>query len=217
MNRKVLMTALVLAMGMASAAHAKKPPPPPPPPPGPTLGATGCKSGDITANGAGATACSGWYEGNLNGGSGAMKADSADALNTLLGGDAFTQTNLTFLEDMDVSGSTIDFTTPLYGETVVAFHVGGAKGAGGVGYESTAFYEFDAGELLGGLDSFSFNLPGLSNARLYSTGIYTPPVCTEACGGEHLPSVPEPATWALMILGFGGAGALLRRRRAVAA
>lgn len=29
--------------------------------------------------------------------------------------------------------------------------------------------------------------------------------------------VPEPATWALMIAGFGGAGAMLRRRRAVAA
>lgn len=29
--------------------------------------------------------------------------------------------------------------------------------------------------------------------------------------------VPEPATWALMILGFGTAGAVLRRRRAVAA
>jgi hypothetical protein len=27
-------------------------------------------------------------------------------------------------------------------------------------------------------------------------------------------TVPEPSTWALMILGFGGAGALLRRRRA---
>ena len=30
-------------------------------------------------------------------------------------------------------------------------------------------------------------------------------------------SVPEPATWALMIAGFGGAGAMLRRRKAVAA
>ena len=30
-------------------------------------------------------------------------------------------------------------------------------------------------------------------------------------------AVPEPATWGLMILGFGGAGAMLRRRRSVAA
>ncbi|MES3027405.1 MAG: PEPxxWA-CTERM sorting domain-containing protein [Pseudomonadota bacterium] len=29
--------------------------------------------------------------------------------------------------------------------------------------------------------------------------------------------VPEPATWAMMIIGFGGAGAMLRRRRGVSA
>ncbi|TAJ69194.1 MAG: PEP-CTERM sorting domain-containing protein [Phenylobacterium sp.] len=34
-------------------------------------------------------------------------------------------------------------------------------------------------------------------------------------GGD--PGVPEPGTWALMLLGFGTAGAMLRRRRAVAA
>ena len=34
---------------------------------------------------------------------------------------------------------------------------------------------------------------------------------------EQLIGVPEPASWALMILGFGGAGAMLRRRRRVAA
>jgi hypothetical protein len=28
--------------------------------------------------------------------------------------------------------------------------------------------------------------------------------------------VPEPSTWALMIAGFGGAGAMLRRRSAAA-
>ena len=32
-----------------------------------------------------------------------------------------------------------------------------------------------------------------------------------------LTAVPEPATWALMIVGFGGAGAMLRSRRRVAA
>ena len=29
-------------------------------------------------------------------------------------------------------------------------------------------------------------------------------------------AVPEPATWAMMIVGFGAAGALLRRRRVLA-
>ncbi|MBS0334045.1 MAG: PEPxxWA-CTERM sorting domain-containing protein [Proteobacteria bacterium] len=29
-------------------------------------------------------------------------------------------------------------------------------------------------------------------------------------------AVPEPGAWALMILGFGGAGAMLRRRRRLA-
>jgi len=35
--------------------------------------------------------------------------------------------------------------------------------------------------------------------------------------GETTAPVPEPASWALMILGFGGAGAVLRRRRTLAA
>jgi hypothetical protein len=35
--------------------------------------------------------------------------------------------------------------------------------------------------------------------------------------GFSIRAVPEPATWALMILGFGGVGAVLRRRRALAA
>jgi len=33
--------------------------------------------------------------------------------------------------------------------------------------------------------------------------------------GDIAAVVPEPGTWALMILGFGGAGAMLRRRRTV--
>jgi hypothetical protein len=242
---------LVMALASASAAYAKKDPkpaPPPPPPPGATLGSTLCTLGDITVGAGGsASACKGWYDGNLNGGSGDMKADSAIALNALLGVNTYTQANVTWLADLEnLSGPTINFTQPLYGETIVSFHVGGAGGAGGVGYQSTAFYEFDAGDLIGGLDTFTFNLPGLSNARLYSTGSYVPPPpctldcgpppCTENCGpppctvncgpppctgicggGGHETVVPEPAAWALMIAGFGGVGAMLRRRRAVLA
>lgn len=36
-------------------------------------------------------------------------------------------------------------------------------------------------------------------------------------GAPWAQSIPEPTTWALMIIGFGGAGAALRRRRAVLA
>ena len=35
-------------------------------------------------------------------------------------------------------------------------------------------------------------------------------------GELNLPAVPEPATWALMITGFGAVGSMIRRRRAAA-
>jgi hypothetical protein len=40
------------------------------------------------------------------------------------------------------------------------------------------------------------------------------PACDGGGGGQ---GVPEPASWAMMILGFGAAGSLLRRRRHLAA
>ena len=162
------------------------------------LGDTDCSLSDISPT---ATACTGWYMGNLNSGSPSARADALEALNLLLG------TNntgpLVWLEDLDdLSGHMIDFTRPLYGDTVVAFHVGAANGEdNGVGYQSTAFFRFDAGNLAGGLDSFVLNRDGLSNARLYSTG---QPV---------LSPVPEPATWIMMLAGFGFAGAGMRFRR----
>jgi hypothetical protein len=41
----------------------------------------------------------------------------------------------------------------------------------------------------------------------------TAPTTGNALSTIAIASVPEPGTWALMIVGFGGAGALLRRRR----
>jgi PEP-CTERM motif len=147
----------------------------------------------------GAFTCTGWFEGNLNAeglGPGTLDARLARAtgLNDLVDGSPFDAATLVPLAKYDTSGPTIDFGQKLYGVTIVGFHVGGANGAGGIGYSGTAFYKFDAGTA--GLSSFQFKMPGLSNAALYSTG-----------------AIPEPATWAMMILGFGAVGSLLRRRR----
>ena len=35
-------------------------------------------------------------------------------------------------------------------------------------------------------------------------------------GRLDMPAVPVPATWAMMILGFGAAGSMIRRRRVAA-
>jgi hypothetical protein len=45
---------------------------------------------------------------------------------------------------------------------------------------------------------------------------YVPPRVTLSFGSEG-GAVPEPASWALMLMGFGGLGAALRRRRALVA
>ncbi|WP_422062107.1 PEPxxWA-CTERM sorting domain-containing protein [Sphingopyxis sp.] len=158
--------------------------------------ATGCAVTDISPT---AGSCVGWYSGNLNGGSPAMKSDSAEALNLLLGSNTLTGATLTWLEDLSpLSGNSINFAHMLYGDTIVSVHVGAANGQPtGVGYTSTAFFRFDAGS---GLDVLTFNRAGLSNARLYSTGT--------------VPGVPEPSTWAMMFLGFGLLGASLRNRQA---
>lgn len=62
--------------------------------------------------------------------------------------------------------------------------------------------------------------------RFVATGPTTTFSFTNLTGGQNegvlldgisLSAVPEPATWALMILGFGAVGAAMRRRRAVPA
>jgi hypothetical protein len=103
--------------------------------------------------------------------------------------------------EADDGFSPIDFGKTLFGITIIGAHWGNVPGApqtGGQGNVS-AFYLFDFGTT-GGTITLA-DTRGWSNAVLYTTGSPPPP------------SVPEPATWAMMLLGFGAAGTAIRRSR----
>jgi hypothetical protein len=69
---------------------------------------------------------------------------------------------------------------------------------------------------------FTLTLPGASHLTISGVKFSFGTSDTEFVANGHctgncptinpLGGVPEPGTWALMILGFGGAGAMLRRR-----
>ena len=67
-------------------------------------------------------------------------------------------------------------------------------------------------EMFGSFDFSAKDMEGRSFASLRATQLVVSPNPGVPTGG----AVPEPATWAMMILGFGGVGCTLRRRRALA-
>jgi hypothetical protein len=165
-----------------------------------------CKLSDLSP---GAAACSGFFQGNLLSNNGSDLSAQTDALAAIGLAD---WAGVLAEPQMNLGSSTVDFQTALNGVTWIGVHFGAGTNSpsphtpGGV----TAFYRFDAGT---NLDAFTLNYGSASAARLYSTGrapvIDLNPITPQA--------VPEPAAWALMILGFGAAGAVLRRRRAAVA
>ena len=147
-----------------------------------------CSVTDITPS---AQACVGFFSGNLISSSPANITAQKSALATL----GFTWDGTTVLETLSsLNGShSVDFATLLKGISYVAFHFGNGQGGPG---NATAFYRLNAGT---GLDVIGLAYNASSNARLYSI---TPTT-----------SVPEPATWAMMLAGMGLAGAAMRRRK----
>ena len=131
--------------------------------------------------------CLGFFEGNL-------VAESGPKLAEALGYTVQLDPNATSLiTKYDLSGGTIDFGTTLSGPTVIGLHFGGGRD----GFNGTAFWLLD---MPAGTESFTWSSEvqqGISNAGLYGTGGV----------------VPEPATWAMMIAGFGLTGAAIRRRK----
>jgi hypothetical protein len=167
-----------------------------------------CTLSDLST---GVAACSGFFQGNLLSNSGPDLAAQAQGLAAI----GLANWNGAIAEpQINLSSSLVDFQTALKGVTWIGIHFGGGTASpsphtpGGV----TAFYRFDAGT---NLNTFTLNYGSASAARLYATG--APPSGLGSISDNLRHAVPEPAAWAMMILGFGAAGAVLRRRRALLA
>ena len=155
-----------------------------------------CDPTIVTPN---ATACAGYYTGNLINGSPADIANQQYAISQLGGTYTFDgnwgAVETTLLKN-EWGDTPFDFGRMLYGETIIGAHFG--KGAG-FGDQASVFFLFDFGTE--GVSSVVLNdTRGWSNAVLYTTG-----------------AVPEPAMWMMMILGFGGIGFVMRRRKDISA
>ena len=136
------------------------------------------------------TACAGGYDKNVLANSKDKVDSQIDALNKL--GFDTTGFNYGDFAKYDPKKDSMPLMT---GETIFGIHFGGGSVLGNV----TAFYKFDAGD---GMTAIPFATKGLSDLVLYQTGVFN-----EVPGG-----VPEPATWAMLIAGFGLVGWSARRR-----
>lgn len=141
---------------------------------------------DIVPN---AQACAGYFQGNLL--NNANITEQTNALASI----GLTWGGVT-IEKLDPGAAVLNFNTVLNGLTWIGIHFGAGQGPvdapGGV----TAFYRFDAGT---NLDTFNIVPGSISGVSLFATGPGNP--------------VPEPTTWAMMLLGLGFAGLAMRRRR----
>jgi hypothetical protein len=71
---------------------------------------------------------------------------------------------------------------------------------------------------IGSLEFIDPSISGLGQANHFTSSVLS--LDATSAGGFQVvsvavtPTVPEPATWAMLVIGFGGLGAMLRRRRA---
>ena len=156
----------------------------------------GCASGPLAPP---ADYCAGYYSMNLLGGSPADITAQQNAIRLLPGFSSFTVdwTALTNAGDIVSNGDVTALNNLLStagGQVLIGFHWGNVPGADG---NVSAFYLWN-NAATGSIHLT--NTEGWSNAVLYTAK----------------PAVPEPATWAMMLLGFGGIGLTMRRNRKVA-
>ncbi len=83
-----------------------------------------------------------------------------------------------------------------------------------------ATYTFNGGEFsqtrafdnLAGFQTFIFNTPDVFNVRISADSAFA---IDNVVLNQAVSAIPEPASWAMMIIGFGAIGAAMRRRQRV--
>jgi PEP-CTERM motif len=156
---------------------------------------------DVTITTPDATACQGYYSGSILNGSSTDVALQQAAIAALPGSFTWDGDWAGLVADGNVilsltNTNQINFGETLFGETIIGAHFGNIEDNLGNSGNVSVFWLFDFGTE--GADYVVLdNIRGFSNAALYTTGS----------------GVPEPATWAMMLVGFAGAGMALRRSR----
>lgn len=156
---------------------------------------TGCASGPLAPT---ADKCAGYFSGNTMSGNRDDVAQQQTAINQLIGAGQYTvDWNALQAAGKIVSGSDFNALNALLanagGQVILGFHWGNVPGPQG---NVSAIYLWDNVRMG---DIRLTDTQGYSNAVLYRSAAVA--------------AVPEPGTWALMLIGFGAAGASLRRRR----
>jgi hypothetical protein len=162
----------------------------------------------------GSIACVGYFTGNFfQGGAGsATTPEASAAIAQLLGGPAATDSNSSYTPPYSLDYDTILAAIPnqtdgdasfdygsidLTGLTIFGAHFGNNTD-GGDASNISAVWLIDLGSTTTHTITL-LNGQGVSNAQIFATG--------------QTPGVPEPSTWAMMLMGFGATGFAVRRSR----
>lgn len=140
------------------------------------------------------SSCVGFYNGNVfNQADAALQQAAVTQLGGSFNGDFGSLLGFGSLSNGSNGARTINLGQTVYGPTIVGLHFGNIGGPEG---NVSAFYKFDFGSQ--GTSSISLvQSMGLSNLWVY----------------QSTAAVPEPGTWALLILGFAMVGGALRAAR----
>jgi len=146
-----------------------------------------------------AVACAGYYSGNLINGSPEDILNQQEAIASLPGDFVFDGNWAALDPEFKITSlsnvNQLNFGTKMFGNTIIGAHFGNVAGPAG---NVSVFWQFDFGAT--GADYIALdNEQGFSNAVLYTA--------------KGPGAVPEPGTWAMMLLGFGAVGFGLRRRK----